>query len=90
MKNYITFYEAGRYPSSQQLELCPVCGKRCYSERDAGRILNSLKRHHSNDHLGHNKEVPRRKYFCHDCGCFHLTHMTKYYSEDERQKRCEA
>lgn len=60
------------------VELCPVSGKRCYSEREAGSIVNSCHRHRSSDHLGRNKDLPRRKYFCSDCGSYHLTHLAKY------------
>lgn len=56
---------------------CFVCGKVCYSQREAGNIINSLKRHQSNDHRGRAKELPRRMYFCSDCGCYHLTHLKK-------------
>ena len=28
--------------------------------------------------LGRNKDLPRRKYFCSDCGSYHLTHLAKY------------
>lgn len=90
MKTFKTYYKDDSFISASDLKYCPACGKRCYSERQAGYILNSLKRHHSNDHLGRNKEVPRRKYFCRDCGNFHLTHMSKYYTEDEREKRAWA
>ena len=27
---------------------------------------------------GHSKSIPRRKYYCKDCGYFHLTHMALY------------
>lgn len=71
----ITFQEDFIY---EEYELCSVSGKRCYSEREAGRIVNSCHRHRSNDHLGRNKNLPRRKYFCTDCGTWHLTHLAKY------------
>lgn len=93
----VTFQEDFNYDG---YELCPVSGKRCYSEREAGRIVNSCHRHRSNDHLDRNKDLPRRKYFCPDCGTWHLTHLaiydkdsygadweTRFYMEYERGKK---
>lgn len=62
----------------EEIILCEATGKRCYNQREAGRILNLCKRHRSNDHLGRNKELPRRKYYCSDCGCYHLTKQPLY------------
>ncbi len=52
--------------------LCTECGKICYTKREAGSIINSLKRHRNSTRLGRNKEFPRRKYFCTYCGYYHL------------------
>ena len=61
--------------------VCRDCGKICYSSREAGEIINSSKRHHRSDHLGRSKKYPRRKYFCSDCGYYHVTSMKAEYSE---------
>ena len=42
-------------------EFCSECGKYCYSEREAGHIINLNKRHHCNDHLGKVKKIPKKK-----------------------------
>ena len=47
---------------------CESEGKICYTEREAGNAINSAK-HHGN----RAKKIPHRKYFCKECGCFHLT-----------------
>ena len=47
---------------------CESEGKICYTEREAGNTLNGA-RHHGN----RAKKIPKRKYFCKECGCFHLT-----------------
>lgn len=60
---------------------CDGCGKICYSSREAGEIINSSKRHHRNDHLGRSKKYPRRKYFCCECGYYHVTSMKAEFSE---------
>ena len=49
---------------------CEISGKRCYTEKEAGQVLN--KKHHKS---GGAKTIPKRKYFCHECGCWHLTHF---------------
>lgn len=69
------------YELEEEITYCEVSGKRCYNEREAGRILNSMKHHRKSDHLGRNKELPRRKYYCKDCGCFHLTKKPLYDKE---------
>ena len=59
-------------------------GKVCYSGRAAGEIKKKKKRHHRSDHCGRSKEFPRRKYFCKDCGYYHLTSMKAEYSESAK------
>ena len=58
---------------------CESTGKICYTEREAGEILNMPKRH------SHSNEIPKRKYFCEKCGCYHLTHQT-FYKSDKPQR----
>ena len=60
---------------------CRGSGKVCYSGREAGETINFGKRHHRSDHLGRAKDYPRRKYYCKDCGYYHLTSMKAEYSE---------
>lgn len=66
------------YIDERNVMYCSETGKRCYSEREAGSILNSCKRHRTSDHCGRNKDLPRRKYWCDSCGSYHLTHLAKY------------
>ena len=47
---------------------CESEGKICYTEREANEALNGA-RHHGR----RAKKIPKRKYFCKECGCFHLT-----------------
>lgn len=86
------------YVDERNIKWCSECDKRCYSEREAGSILNSCKRHRNSDHCGRNKELPRRKYWCNSCGHYHLTHYRewssvdctkedKFYMEYENKKR---
>lgn len=35
-------------------------------------------RHWAKSSHGHYKLIPRRKYYCKECGYFHLTHMALY------------
>lgn len=48
---------------------CPVCGKICYSKKDAMTAVNYAK-HRSKDQ--HHK-IPVRCYYCKDCNYWHLT-----------------
>lgn len=50
---------------------CESTGKCCYTEKEADTLLN--KKHHRKG-CG-SKQVPKRKYFCHECGCWHTTHF---------------
>ncbi|MCF0241390.1 MAG: hypothetical protein HUK25_02060 [Treponema sp.] len=71
------------YIDDRNIMYCMETEKRCYSEREAGSILNSCRRHRTSDHCGRNKDLPRRKYWCNSCGHYHLTH-TPYYTKDSR------
>ena len=53
---------------------CEVSGKRCYTEREAGETIRYFK----NNRVGWNnrgKHIPNRKYYCKECGFYHLTHL---------------
>ena len=69
--------------------MCIFTGKICYTEREAGIVINANKKHHYFDggliksSYGNSKNVPRRKYFCKDCGFYHVTHQA-FYSEIPR------
>lgn len=60
---------------------CNVSGKVCYSEKEAGSVINSCKKHYySSRQKTHKKtfskkSIPQRKYYCKDCNYFHLTHI---------------
>jgi hypothetical protein len=49
-------------------ERCPETGKLCLSQKDAGSIINSARRHNSA------KNIPKRSYYCSFCGAYHVTH----------------
>lgn len=59
---------------------CP-CGKLCYTESEAGGIVNSLKHRHKRSGNG---DIPKRYYFCDICGMYHLT---KKKANCERPKK---
>jgi len=65
---------------------CEVTGKVCYSQRKAGEIINSLKKHRKSDHLGRNKNMPKRSYVCKGCGSYHLTHETFIKNKKQRHE----
>lgn len=67
--------------------MCVSTGKICYTEREAGIVINGCKKHvylengrfgktsHGN---GNSKSIPRRKYYCKECGFYHVTHLALY------------
>jgi hypothetical protein len=65
--------------------MCIFTGKICYTEREAGLVINGCKRHvyvgngrFAKSAHGNSKAIPRRKYYCKDCGFYHLTHLALY------------
>ena len=71
--------------SSGDYVLCVFTGMICYTEREAGLVINTVKKHHYvgnrkwiKSFHGNSKNVPRRKYFCKDCGFYHVTHLALY------------
>ncbi len=59
---------------SEENTYCKVTGKRCFSEREAGEHINYFKNTHFKwSHRG--KNIPCRKYYCKECGYYHLTHL---------------
>ena len=70
--------------------ICVETGKICYTEREAGIIMNKARSHFYEDHMKtrrehftNSKDIPRRKYYCKNCGYFHVTHMS-HYNGDKR------
>lgn len=64
---------------------CEGTGKVCYTEREAGLVINGCKKHvHAGNHHwikgdhSNSKNIPRRKYYCKECGFFHVTHLALY------------
>lgn len=64
--------------SEIEVRICESTGKRCYNGREAGHIINQLKKHHLGAGVGKNRDFPRRKYYCKKCGCYHLTKIPKF------------
>lgn len=65
--------------------MCIFTGKICYTEREAGHVINGCKKHYYAGHgrlvksaHGNSKAIPRRKYYCKDCGFYHVTHLALY------------
>lgn len=68
---------------------CWAAGKVCYTVREAGIVMNQAKKHHLHRFArGKGKEIPKRKYFCTDCGFYHLTHYT-FYCDSRLEHHCE-
>ena len=64
------------------------CNKRCYTEREAGEILNKIHNKHGGIYgCARKKDVPKRKYYCETCNAWHLTHLGYYGYRKKRNKR---
>lgn len=64
----------------REYQICSSSGKRCYSGKDANIVLSKAKGHKTKK-----KKIPTRKYYCSDCGYYHLT--SKAYSIDHSDYR---
>lgn len=65
--------------------ICSETGKICYTEREAGLVMNKARKHFyaghmqmHKEHFANSKDIPRRKYYCKACGFYHVTHKPKY------------
>lgn len=65
--------------------MCIFTGKICYTEREAGIVINGCKKHvhvgggkFIKSAHGKSKAIPRRKHYCKDCGFYHVTHLALY------------
>lgn len=54
-------------------QLCGLTGKLCYSQKEAGTIVNHNTKGHQKKYF---HKVPVRAYFCEDCRQYHLTSET--------------
>ena len=59
-----------------EMDYCEKERKRCFSEREAGELLRYFK-NNKYKWNGRNKVIPCRKYYCKECGFYHLTHLRK-------------
>ena len=59
-----------------------MCDKVCYSQKQAGQIVNSLKHRRKNNTRKSfwRKKIPVRYYYCKECKSYHLTSMD-YFKE---------
>lgn len=60
--------------TEEEREVCSISGKICYSKREAGCIINDIKRFKN----ARTKNVPKRFYKCKFCGNWHLTHFKRF------------
>lgn len=61
------------------------CGKKCYTENEAGYLINVFKRRNRRKKSGNGK-IPRRKYLCKICRFWHLTSLENYYTDYKSKK----
>ena len=67
-------------------QICQKSGKRCYSKHHAQSVVNlATKKHWKNK----NSVVPKRVYFCYECGWWHLTKEIKKDGNKAKRKSAE-
>lgn len=67
---------------------CESTRKICYSKKEAGNAINRAKKHyHSDDESNASKKIPKRKYYCNKCGCYHLTSQSAYHKKERLQEK---
>ncbi|MCR5764747.1 MAG: ABC transporter substrate-binding protein [Treponema sp.] len=67
--------------------ICEESNKICYTQKEAGFIINSCRRHGYKSWGLEQKNKPMRKYFCNSCGFWHTTHHKTYIGKKPKSKR---
>ena len=62
-----------------EFKYCSYANKRCYTERKANEALRLSKKHSR-------KDIPKAKYYCKECGYWHLTSHHITASNAQRKK----
>lgn len=60
--------------------ICNYTGKQCYTQKAAGIVLRGAKNHKQRGSV-----IPRRSYFCKECGYYHLTSSFDKGSQQNHQ-----
>ena len=67
--------------------ICEKTHKICYTQREAGNIVNDCRKHGYKRWGVGQKNKPMRQYHCEYCGCWHITHHKSYYCEKPKSKK---
>ena len=70
---------------SSNHKMCPVTGKVSYSQKEAGCVINDVKKF-KNHNRG--KNITQRCYKCQFCGYWHLTHFRNLRTCKRTLGRC--
>ena len=65
---------------------CYAAGKVCYTVREAGLVINDAHKHHYGNDDKRCKHIPKRKYYCPDCGYYHVSHHS-FFADSEHKSR---
>ena len=75
-----------RYSDGNEV-VCEKTHKICYTQREAGNIVNDCRRHGYKKCGLRQKNKPMRKYHCEYCNAWHITHYKSYYGEKPKSKK---
>lgn len=67
--------------------VCKKTHKICYTEREAGDIINACRRHGYKKFGIEPKNKPMRKYHCKYCRAWHTTHLKSYYCDNPKSTK---
>ena len=63
---------------NQKYIICEYENKICYTQREAGAIVNDCRRHGYRTWGVEHKNKPMRKYFCKECRFYHVSHLKSF------------
>lgn len=64
--------------------ICSTSHKRCYQKKDAQYTVNLANKRHWKCRPS---KIPKRIYYCSDCGYYHLTKVSHYDGRKDREEK---
>ena len=68
-------------------KICERTQKICYTQKEAGLIINSCRKHGYKKWGVEQKNNPMRKYHCEFCKCWHTSHYKSYFGNNPKNKK---
>lgn len=68
-------------------KICERTQKICYTQKEAGLIINRCRKHGYKKWGVEQKNKPMRKYHCEFCKCWHTSHYKSYFGNNPKNKK---